>query len=159
MNQIGADLKANAHRIVEAWDQAAHGEPWLSLPKDYRIDHLPRVISGLAEASLCNPHDVDAHRSQLWAAAKHGAERRRHGFSEHMLFREYHLLRHIIWRYLQRQGYTKQVEAITRIDTAISLATTASLRGFYRSEFEERGEWPECLEVLVSESPFLPDRP
>lgn len=155
MKEICEDLKSNARKLVEKWDRKTRGEPWASLPKDYRVDHLPDVLSGLVEASLCRPLDEEAHSENLWAAVNHGSQRRKQGVAEHVLFREYHLLREVIWRYLRKQDYPDLLQAITRIDAAISLALMGSLRGFYRAELEEAGQWGETIDWLLQSSPFL----
>ena len=155
MKDICEDLKANARKLVEKWDRRTTGEPWVSLPKDYRVDHLPDVLVGITEASLCRPLDEEAHRENMWAAVHHGSQRRKQGVAEHVLFREYHLLREVIWRYLQKRDYPDLLQAITRVDAAISLALMASLRGFYRNELEDEGQWSETIDNLLDSSPFL----
>jgi hypothetical protein len=156
MRELGTKLKEHAPEILSVWEDIIRKEPWSSLAKAHRRDHLHGVVIGLVEASLCDPADVDAHEEKVWAAARHGEERREQGLDEAQILTEYHLLRRAIWQFV-RQNISpgKAFEAISRIDTAISLATMASLRGYHRRELEERGDWPQYVERLVGDSPLL----
>jgi hypothetical protein len=42
-----------------------------------------------------------------------------------------------------------------QIDTAITLATNASLWGYHRQEIEGMGKWQEGMERLIESSPLL----
>ena len=160
MKQICEDIKAHTDEVIAEWEKLVREQPWYSLPRDHRVANLPEVVVGLVEASLCDPVDREAHRQKAWAAAEHGQLRRAQGVSEMLIFTELHLLRHAIWRYLMRTvGPTdRAVDAINRIDTAMTLATNAALWGYHREEIEALGKWPESLEALVEESPFLKGR-
>lgn len=156
MRDVCHDIKAHTGQVLALWQEFARREPWLSLPEHHRIDHLPEVIVGLTEASLCDPADEAAHLQKVWAAAEHGQHRREQGFAMELIFHEYHLLRQALWRYIRDHAeMSKQAEAINRIDTAISLSTMASLRGYHRRELEEKGEWPQTIDRLAGESPLL----
>ena len=93
------------------------------------------------------------------AAAEHGRQSKRSGDgSEALILTEYHLVRTVIWRHLQRRygdDASLAVAAISRLDTAITLATQASLLGFHYEILEARGEWPGRLERPAAESPVL----
>lgn len=156
MRDLGTKLKAHVPQILSTWESIAQKEPWYSLPQEDRMDHLHQVVIGLVEASLCDPADVDAHEANVWAAARHGHQRREQGLDEAQILTEYHLLRRAIWRCVQRDvAPGRAFHAISRIDTAISLATMASLRGYHRRELEQRGDWPGYVETLIEESPLL----
>ncbi len=42
-----------------------------------------------------------------------------------------------------------------RIDSAISLATNASMWGYFRPEIEGSGNWKEGIERMISSSPLV----
>lgn len=95
-------------------------------------------------------------REKVWAAVEHGVTRRKDGYDEPLLIAEYHLLRRALWDYVRRNTRPGEaLEVITRIDTAISLATMASIRGYHRPELEARGNWSDALRKLIEESPLL----
>ena len=156
MRFVCDDLKAHIPEIMREWEAITHEEPWTSLPKTYRVDALPEVTLGLFEASLCDPADRDNHRRQIEAALEHGARRREHGFADSVLLTEYYLLREAIWRYLSMTfpGETAG-EAILRIDSAIMLATRATLVGYHRQEYELAKRWDATVERLVNDSPLF----
>ena len=156
MRPVCDNLKSHVPDIMREWEAITHEEPWLSLPKTYRVDKLPDVAIGLFEASLCDPADPAAHRDKVEAALEHGARRRAHDFPDAVLLTEYYLLREAIWRYVART-FPAQVanDAILRIDSAIMLATRATLIGYHREEYEERGSWSSVVDRLVEEAPLF----
>lgn len=157
MEIICEDIKGNVSEVLAEWEQLVREEPWYSLPAEHRIDSLPDVIVGLAEASLCSPQDRESHRQKIDAALEHGAHRRGQGIPEHLILTEYHLLRQAIWRYVTRRfgSSDRTTQAIMRIDTAISVASNASMWGYHRPEIEALGKWEEGMERIVSTSPLL----
>jgi hypothetical protein len=157
MKDIGERLKHDAHIVIERWQTLVRESPLAGLPPDHDIDHLPGVIAGLAEAALCRPSDVEAHRSNTAAAAIHGEHRRRHGFPDSVIFSEFHLLHHALWSYLREStiGEARTSAAILRLDAELALDTTASLCGYHREELTQSGRWPMCIELLAEESPLL----
>lgn len=157
MKTICEDIKSHVSDVLAEWETLVREEPWFSLPADHRIDSLPDVVVGLVEASLCSPQDRESHRQKVEAAAEHGGHRREQGIPEHLILTEYHLLRRAIWRYLLRRfGQSdRTTEAIMRIDTAISLASNASMWGYHRPEIEAMGKWEEGMERILSTSPLL----
>ena len=157
MRTICEHIKDHTSEVLAEWERLLREQPWYSLPPEHRIDSLPDVIVGLVEASLCNPHDVQAHRQEIEAAAEHGGHRREQGIPEHMILTEYHLLRQAIWHYIVKQfGSSDQTtEAIMRIDTAITLATNASMWGYHKQEIEAMGKWEEGMERIISTSPIV----
>lgn len=158
MRAVCEDLKAHIDELVADWEVVAAEVPQLDLPADHRIGELPGVIINLADAALCAPGDEAAHLAKVMAAAGHGRERKEHGGSEAEVLIEFHLMRTVIWRHLQRRyedDPSLAVAAIGRLDTAITVATQASLLGFHYEILEARGEWPERLERLARESPVF----
>ncbi len=157
MKHICEAIKSHVSEVLVEWENLVREQPWYSLPPDHRIDSLPDVIVGLVEASLCNPVDEEAHRQKVDAACEHGTHRREQKIPEHLILTEYHLLRQAMWYYLVRKFGSSDptTEAIMRIDTAITLATNASMWGYHRPEIEAMGKWEEGLERMISGSPFL----
>ena len=161
MKEICEDIKSHVPEVVTEWEWRVREQPWYSLPAEHRIDNLPEVIARLVEASLCNPADEAAHRQEVRVAAEHGANRREQGIPEHMILIEYHLLRQALWHYILRTfgGSDRTHTAIMRIDTAITLATNASMWGYHRAEIEALGKWEEGVEQITASSPFLRQYP
>ena len=155
MRSICEDIKANLDAVVGQWERLVLEEPWFSLPKDHRVDNLPRVVLSLVEAALCSPDDASAHRQKVLEAAEHGSHRREQGIPESLLFTEFHLLRQALWYYLieQHGPSDRVVQAIMRIDAGITTVTNASMWGYYRTEVEAMGKWEESIERLVSSGP------
>ena len=157
MREICQDIKSHVSEVMVEWEQLVREQPWFSLPAEHRIDSLPDVIVGLVETSLCNPADEQSHRQKIEAAAEHGVHRREQGIPEHLILTEYHLLRQAIWHYILRKFGSSDgaTDAILRIDTAITLATNASMWGYHREEIEAMGKWEEGIERITAKSPFL----
>ncbi|MGH7662791.1 MAG: hypothetical protein ACRENI_00610 [Gemmatimonadaceae bacterium] len=150
------DLRTHVEEILEDWQEATQEEPWLSLPREHRIDHLPAVVRGLIDVALCGPSSEAAHRAMVEASAKRGSDRRDQGTQQELVFTEHYLLRKAMQRYLERvAGPERASDALIRIDMAISLATRASLQGYHRRELERMDRWPAVLDLIVSESPLL----
>jgi hypothetical protein len=160
MKAIGEDIQGHVPEVLVEWEQLVREQPWYSLPVDHRINGLPDVIVGIVDASLCNPAGVESHRRKARAAAEHGFQRRQQGVPESLILTEYHLLRQAIWKYLlTKHGASDDtVDAIMRIDNAITLATNASMWGYHRPEIEAMGKWDEGMERIVHSSPFLEHR-
>lgn len=150
-------LKARAadlvDAIIEGWRHQAEAQPWLTLPDRITHDHLPDLLDSLAEAALCSLQDESSRRRLVERAAQHGIDRHAEGFAEELLYREYHLLRTYLWGWIRREwGTLPDVQdVILLLDAAITLSTSASLRGYHRAVLEEQGRWPRVLDELVNE--------
>lgn len=146
--EIRAAIREHVHGIAAAMQAEAAGEPWLSLPQAYSLDSIPDLILTLADEALAD--DPEAHVRKVWTAVHHGQERAETGFSETLLFNEYHLLRMAVWHFVSGRCPPRDAfEAIARIDAAITQATSASLLGYHRVALEKRGEWPAAVERLI----------
>lgn len=159
MREIGRALLVGKLEIVGHWRALSEGSTWLRLPPSDQghVDLVPEVVVGIIEASLCAPADMEAHRKKVWAAAAHGEQRRTQGLSETTLLSEFSLLRQAFWSHIRGLPVSSAdaLEAVSRIDMAISLATMASLYGYHREELEGSGQWPSRIEQLVGDSPLL----
>ncbi|HEX6965912.1 MAG TPA: hypothetical protein VF166_08930 [Gemmatimonadaceae bacterium] len=135
------------------WDQLARGNSELAkLPPDHRWDSLPETVTGLLNAALCKRPMSAAYRELVLAALQHGQDRRSAGISPDVVFREYGNLHDAIWHHLRNVLSTAhRLDAILKIDMAISLATRASLSGYHRAKLEETGSWAGIVDHLVDE--------
>jgi hypothetical protein len=161
--ELARQLRENRDDIVQAtlaeWNAIGNREPWLALPPKLDQNHLPGLLDKLVDATLSEAYEHAARRAFVRAAAQHGEDRLRDGFDEKLLFTEYHLLRHSISSYLRCCGFERRVvlDALIRIDTALTIATSASLRGMHRDAFEAAGSWESSLDALIAEWPSLTD--
>ncbi len=144
--------------LLDCWTSICTTEPWLVLPPDLDQDHLPQLVRDLADAALADGESDDARRRLVWTAVEHGAQRRRCGFAENLIYTEYHLLRRTLWRYL-RERFPESpgtVEAILRIDAAITISSSGSLLGFHRDTLEQVGRWPQGVQKVLDDHELRP---
>lgn len=144
-----------AQQVVDDWDGIIQREPWLALPQVIDQDHLPELIRELASCSIGNEFGREPCQQLIQSAAKHGHDRYLLGVDESVLFREYHLLRHGVWKHLRerfsRNEQSALLRVITRFDAGISLASRASLHGYHKATHEKEGRWPDVLGTLLDE--------
>jgi len=159
MRDVCDYLTDQVGEILVEWSALTVERPWHDLPDTHRLNSLPEVITGLIEASVCDLDDRAIHLKKVEAAARHGSVRRSQGFAQELVLTEYYLMREAIWRVLKRnQDLTKRTDAIMMIDSALNLATRASLAGYHREEYQKAGSWPTVLTELVDQSPLLESR-
>jgi hypothetical protein len=148
--EIRDAILEHVHGIVGAMQGAAASEPWLALPQGYSLDSVPELILTLVDEALAN--DPDAHVRKVWTAVQHGGDRAATGFPDPLLFTEYHLLRMAVWSFVTTTfDPDDALQAISRIDAAITQATTASLLGYHRLALERRGDWPAAVHRLIEQ--------
>jgi hypothetical protein len=157
MERLCEQLRASLHGVVRSWNEMMRGTPLDSVKGTERLDNVPDLVLGMVEASLCNPADRASHEEKVAAAVKHGEVRREQGFSEELLFEEYDALRKAFWRTIRaiEDDAERCTMGILRIDLAMTLATHASMRGFFRKEIEATGDWDQEIRELADSSPFL----
>lgn len=155
--QICDALRENLPEIVRRWSALTEDLPWGDLTPEERTEHVPEVILGLARAAICAPGDAESHSEKIWKSAAHGESRRARGLPETTLLAEYSLLRQAIWSYIRDLDTRPEraLEAITRMDLAMTLATQAAMHGYNRQEMERLGLWPKKIEQLTRASPLL----
>lgn len=146
------EVKDHVPEILRDREALTRDQPWLALPTDARLDHIPQLVEALVDACVCAETDRATREHAVRTAMEHGVQRRDHGFEDDLLFREYHLLREAIWRGMQKRRRKDHAafDAIARIDAGITVATRASLEGFHgRADDEElvrglvaMGPWP-----------------
>ena len=159
IEDLGKYLRDNgdpvAKEIMADWNALGSREPWHRLPPSLDHDHLPDVIEKLAETALLTFFGEQERTSLAWIAVQHGEHRFELGITEETLHREYELLRWALWRRLKGQAESSVAsQAIIRLDSALSFAHGASLRGYHRRSIEGSGDWPAALERYLAEWAF-----
>lgn len=154
--EITESITGNLAEVLEEWGAAKRVEPWVTIPEQPSLNNLPELVRYVAQVALVRPFNAEMRRNKVQAAASHGEHRRGEGWTEAQVFQEYTLLRRAIWQFIQRRHGPddRSFQAIGQIDSALTLATVASLRGFHRDIFTQRGDWPGALERLVHEWPL-----
>ncbi len=153
-NDVSASVCSRTLEIVQGLEAFSHLEPWSTLNDEDRVNALPEVVGRACALALQRPADDDLCRSVLQSAASHGFTRRQQGLPESTVFEELAAVRTAIWTDLNARFAgegTTTADVILRIDMAFTVASQASLRGYFRPEFEERGSWPQSLLELSSE--------
>jgi len=132
LSGLGDHAAALASRIAETWQERSVEVLGAPLPSELDLDSLPELIRTLGAAAQSGPGDP-APEEMIRVAIKHGVDRRRAGYADNIVFREYHLLRRYLWDELKKSKETQDVivAAILRIDVAITAATAASAHGFH----------------------------
>jgi hypothetical protein len=152
LQAVHDDIQENLDDIFALFREVTQEEPWIKLPHDFHLDHLPPMIRVAAELSLQSPGDRELVRQLIREGCKHGETRLEQAFPEAILFHEHQLVRNAIWYHIRgrHRGEGLVFEAMIRLDAALTLATRATLRGFHRVAFARLGRWPSALEELES---------
>jgi len=151
-NRRNAELRDDLALILEEWEQLSQEEPWHIHPERYGLDSLHETIRAVLDVALGDGGDKAATERLVRAAATHGDQRRVQGVGDDAVLREYHALRATLWRYLSRAPMpsTEALTAIFRVDVVITIATTAALRGFHRSDMPPTPDWAENLVRFIA---------
>ena len=150
-----AELRDDLAPILAEWEAVSSEEPWHVHPERYGIDSLNEVVRGVLDVALGDGGDKDASERLVRAAAAHGDQRRVQAVGDECLLREYHALRAALWRYLGRVRMPsgEALTAISRVDMVITIATTAALRGYHRTDMQPNPDWAtELLRSVASGS-------
>jgi hypothetical protein len=150
-----AELRDDLAPILAEWVAVSHEEPWHVHPERYGIDTLHEVLRAVLDVALGDGVDAESSERLVRAAAAHGDQRRIQAVGDDCLLREYHALRTALWRYLMRlqMPAAEALTAISRVDMVITVATTAALRGYHRSDMQPSPEWAaELLRSIASGS-------
>lgn len=154
-NRRNAELRDDLALILAEWDALSRDEPWHIHPRRYGLDSLHESIRGVLDVALGDGGDKEASERLVRAAAAHGDQRRTQEVGDDAVLREYHALRTAIWRYLRQAPIpdSEAVTAISRVDVVITIATTAALRGYHRSDMAPTPEWEvQLLRYVASAS-------
>ena len=153
LRDILEDLRRRSDDIVENWLGRMQAQPWLRLPHEATVDHVPELVEALVAALLGEPSVEVARRNAIRVACKHGRHRREQGLDDAVLHREHHLLRSSIWDVIRRRHgeIPACFEAIARVDVATTMTTTGSLHGYH---VDGKGERDAAAERLAHEGPW-----
>lgn len=152
--KISGSITEHIPEVLQRFNVVTEQDPWIHLPADYRVNCLGEVIEMAATLALRAPGDRTLCTRMLHSAADHGQTRLKQGLPDSILFRELYMVRESLWSYMKEEHAEDSAmvaEAIVRVDTVLSLASKASLRGYHRPTFEERGTWPKVIDELVGE--------
>ena len=153
MTTADASLTAQIPEILTEWQAITAEEPWMSLPKDHRVDNLVPVLRILLRASAdSGAESGEAEvRELVEESARHGQHRRDVGFPDGLILVEYQLLREAIWRVAQRSPMEsgERARCLLRIDAAMTAATRAALAGYHRAALDAVGRWPEAVDNIL----------
>jgi hypothetical protein len=150
-----AELRDHLAPILAEWVAVTREEPWHVHPERYGVDSLHEAVRAVLDVALGDGNDKQASERLVRAAAAHGDQRRVQATGDEALLREYHALRASLWRYLRRVSMPagEALTAIARVDLVITVATTAALRGYHRSDMPASPEWAaELLRYIATGS-------
>ena len=146
-------LSNSISEIVARWERSVDREPWSRLSRADRLDELPEFLAVLLEATICGKQRPADPGPFLDTATRHGEQRRRLGLDYDHVMEESALLRRAVWE-LARPHRDEYHEMI-RLDSALTVALMASLRGYARPELDARGEWESTLPRLIADWTLL----
>lgn len=149
--KVTRGVRRHVPEIVQGLDALANQDPWSGMSVADRINALPELVHYTCALAFSRPRDPVLCRKVLEIAAHHGAVRRRQGIPDTALFNEFAIIRNGVWQFLQeryRRHSDAAMEAILELDTVLGLASQASLRGYFRPEFEAAGGWDSTLHEL-----------
>jgi hypothetical protein len=150
-----AELRNDLAPILAAWEAVSAEEPWHVHPERYGLDSLHETVRAVLDVALGDGGDAEASERLVRAAVAHGDQRRVQAVGDEAVLREYHALRAALWRYLRELSIpaSEALTAISRVDVVITVATTAALRGYHRSDTGPTPEWgSELLRAVTSGS-------
>lgn len=159
-NRRNAELRDDLPLVLEEWEAVSREEPWHVRPEHYGLDSLHETMRAVLDVSLGDGGDVAASERLIRSAAAHGDQRRIQAVGDDAVLREYHALRSALWRYLARVPMppSERLTAILRVDVTITVATTAALRGYHRSDLPTSPEWAvEMLRYIATGSRDIVD--
>lgn len=148
--QLKRNAEAVARKVTEGWDRGARRELGETLPTGLDLDHLPELIADLAAAASTARGDGQRERL-VRTAVIHGRHRRQEGHGDRVVFREFHLLRSFLWEELKTCDVANEaiVRAILHLDSAITVATSASIHGFHLPENQDVD--PRLIQRLLAD--------
>jgi hypothetical protein len=159
-NRRNAELRDDLRLILQEWEALSREEPWHIEPQRYGLDSLHETMRAVLDVALGDGGDKAATERLVRAAAAHGDQRRVQGVGDDAVLREYHALRAALWRYLMRTSMpsSEALTAILRVDVVITVATTAALRGYHRSDMAPAPDWAaELLRYVATGSRQIVD--
>lgn len=139
-------VRANEAEVIRIWKQRTQQEPWLRLPENALIDHVPDLLRAILDV-VQGPADPGSARERvIRMSILHGRQRSENGFEDSILHHEHHLLRHAVWEVIRHHGPPEaRFQAIARFDVMLTHTTSASLHGYHL----ERGSSPLTDDAVV----------
>jgi hypothetical protein len=142
-------LSGSIDKLVVRWEEMVDRPPWSTLSRADRLDDLPTFLTSLFDSTICGAPKTDDSRRMLDTATRHGEQRRSLGLDYDHVMEESALLRRAVWEFAQ--AHRDQYHEMVRVDSALTVALMASLRGYAKPELEARGEWESTLPRLMSD--------
>ena len=139
--------------IVARWEKSVDRDPWSQLSRTDRLDELPEFLQHLFDATVCSGPTLGDPQPMLDTAARHGEQRRRVGLNYDHVMEESAVLRRAVWELAH--SHRDEHHGMLRVDSALTVALMASLRGYAKPEVEARGEWDSTLARLVADWSLL----
>jgi hypothetical protein len=155
-----AELRDDLALVLQEWEALCREEPWHIHPERYGLDSVREALRAVLDVALGDGEDKAASERLVRSAAAHGDQRRMQAVSGEAVLGEYHALRTALWRYLvgAPMPLGEALTAISRVDVVITVATTAALRGYHRSDMPATPEWAaELLEYVARSSRDIVD--
>ena len=150
-----ANLKDSLPAILRTWQEICQARPWHVAPDRFGVDTLAEVVRAVLDVALAAQGDDSAYERLVRVSVAHGDQRRAQDVGDDAVLREYHSLREAIWQYMEGSNLPSStvLPQILRIDVAVSVATTAALRGYHRADFEPGSSWePQLLRHIRAAS-------
>jgi len=154
ITEIYASLRDDTDVVMKRWRHAVATEPGLMGARDLDVDSLPELVGTALDVLEERPDQESSRRNLLKWALEHGRHRICEGVPDDMLFKEYHVLRYALWNTIRERHGTNRVTSsvITQLDAVPSVASRASLRGYYLEHFDSGGV--DMAENLLEEGPW-----
>ena len=149
MSTLCTVLSTRIPELVARWEQSVDREPWSKLSHADLIDELPTFLEHLLEATICSKPGLGDPGPMVDTATRHGEQRRRLGIDYDRVMEESALLRRAVWEFAQ--PHREEYHEMLRVDSALTVALMASLRGYAKPELEARGEWESTLSRVVTD--------
>lgn len=123
-------VRQHTDDIIRRWAQHIDEAPWLGLPAEAKIDHVPELLEATIDVLVGRP---GARERVIRIGIRHGRHRRENGFDDGLLYREHYLLRSAVWDVIRElpASPNERFAAIARFDVVLTHTTTASLYGFH----------------------------
>lgn len=151
-HDLQLQLSNRESAIIDQFNFVTERKPWNQLPNGERINYLRYMIQPLAQVVVSEGQDRKAYLRALHIAAHHGERRQGQGLPDSILFEDLSFFRWAVCSQIPLEEEFDYLDTISRIDKLLTLASAAALRGYHRDVFEARGEWPDVLEMLISET-------
>jgi ActR/RegA family two-component response regulator len=141
IKRVSELMRENVDAIIKEWLGMVKSHPEIMairLPDQERVDHVPKVIEELARRvdfeSEESSHDGKA------AAARHGKDRARQGYSIPLIVVEMRLLQHVISSILQRNLIRMDLSTVigdmVKVGESLQEQLEFSIRGFQQTSRE-----------------------